>query len=106
MSWYYTLVSLKNENLKARTEIIKERRVITKLTKPWVKETKVETHEWKELKFGIDFLDFCLKMDEVMREMRRVFETKERRVDDSEEVERFQIKSKKEYKNAPFDLGA
>ena len=47
-----------------------------------------------------------MKMNEVVREMRRVFETKERRVDDSEEVERFQIKSKKEYKNAPFDLGA
>ena len=88
------------------TENNKKRRVITKLTKPWVKETKVETHEWKELKFGIDFLDCCLKMNEVVREMMRVFETKERRVDDSGEVERFRIKSKEEYKNSPFDLGA
>ena len=58
------------------------------------------------MKFGIDFLDCCLKIDEKVREMRRVFETEERRVDDSGKVERFWIKSKEEYKNALFDLGA
>ena len=44
-------------------------------------------------------------MDEEVREMRKVFETEERRVDDFGEVERFRIKSKEEYKNTPFDLG-
>ena len=47
-----------------------------------------------------------MKIDEKVREMRRVFETEERRVDDSGKVERFWIKSKEEYKNALFDLGA
>ena len=40
-------MSLTNENLKAKTEILEERRVVTKLREPWIKETKFETQELK-----------------------------------------------------------
>ena len=35
------------------------------LTLEWKEEARVETHEWKDLKFIVDYLDFCSKMEEV-----------------------------------------